>query len=411
MTTEPIKHSAYVTNYDPTLKHHRAFFQGVLDALAKHDPATLQEGGKLRKLWQSGPAPITTTANLFDRLKPLLDLIASGEGGYTSINRGCAGDTPEGFPGLTEMTIAQVQIKQSLAWNAVGRYQFIPSTLKIALEAAQITPVTEFAPEVQDWLAIALLIGGKRPKLRDYLLGKDVSLDEAQTDLALEWASIPLPNGRGAYDGDSAGNRAHTKVGKTRAALENARKALAGIDRPVLTLPAKQLTPLPQPQKKILPHLRLTQTTRRDGSLVMLCLERVKDGIPMDELLVVSGGPRNQFFRRGKDSKAKSMEPLPEGVYSVGQIEFKNGKDNYAGTWGEGLGPVWIGIEYIRPGKTERSALGIHLDENVSYAPGTAACIGIRSIDDLKKLVRWLRMDDPQTLLVDWGLGTCPKTP
>ena len=395
----------YVSNYDPTNAAHRRWFQAVLDRVAKHEPGALQDGGDLRALWTSAGTSSPVAVNLYDALRPLLDLIGRGEGNYSSVNRGVAGDTPGGRPGLTALTIAQVQDLQRGGIFAVGRYQFVPETLRIAVLGAGFSGREIFNEETQDWLAIILILGGKRPRLRDYLLGKNATLDQAQTDLALEWASLPLPNGRGAYDGDSAGNRAKGDVTEVRATLEKVRARLAGKTLPPLKLPVPQSAPA----RKIPPHLRLTKTGMTDGGLVILRLERVKDGIAMDQMPVVSGGPKNQAFRKGKESKAKSMEPLPEGVYSIGPIEFKNGKDNYTGTWGEGLGPVWVGIEYIGPGSTQRSALGIHLDENATYAPGTAACVGIRSVADLKRLVGWLRADDPQRLYVDWGLGTLPK--
>lgn len=416
-----VKHSTYVAYYDPTRKHHRAFFLAVLDELAKYDPATLQDGGALRKLWQSDPdgPGVSPSANLYDRLKVLLDLIAAGEGSYTSINRGRAGDTPGGFPGLTSMMIKDIQAKQSLAWNAVGRYQFIASTLQIAVGAAQMPLDTVFTPEVQDWLAIALLIGGKRPNLRDYLLGKDIPLDAAQTDLALEWASLPLPNGHGAYDGDAAGNRTSGDVTKVRKALAAARQAMAGVSKPVLTLPAQQ-EPRPQPPnatppKAQPPHLTLVRTGKMGagiwGGLELLRLARVKNSIPMAELLVVSGAPGRQQFRTGADSESGSLEPLPEGAWAVADILWAGGKDNYAASWGAGLGPASVPLTYRRPGKTRRAAIEAHYDANHGSSPGTAGCIGFRSIEDLKTFVGWLRADDPRVLLVDWGLGTCPETP
>ena len=196
------------------------------------------------ELWRADGSPAAPSAgNLFDHLRPLLDLIAAGEGNYTSINRGRAGDTPGGVPELTRMTIAEVQAKQQLAWFAVGRYQFIPETLKMAVQAAGFTGNDVFSPEVQDWLAVALLLGGKRPKLRDYLQGKAVSLEDAQLELAKEWASIPMADGRGFYDGDSAGNRATAKVAEVQRALKQARESLAGRTLPQLRLPAQQTSP------------------------------------------------------------------------------------------------------------------------------------------------------------------------
>jgi hypothetical protein len=178
----------------------------------------------------------------------VLDLIASGEGGWTSINRGRAGDTPGGYPGLDQLTLAQVQGLQANGYLAVGRYQFIPETLRIAMRDSGLTGADLFSPENQDRLAVALLLGGKRPKLADYLQGGRTSLEEAQTDLAYEWASLPLPSGKGAYDGDDAGNRASQEVAAIQEALQRGRAALGGMARYQPLLPKLQ-QPAQQPPK------------------------------------------------------------------------------------------------------------------------------------------------------------------
>lgn len=183
------------------------------------------------------------TAETADALRPLLKLIYSGEGGYTSVNRGKAGDTPGGAPELVTLTLAQVKARQAAGkWFAVGAPQFIPDTLEIAQTDAGLSDSDLFSPENQDILAAALLIGSKRPKLAAYLKGKTSAIGSAQEELAYEWASLPLPNGKGAYDGDSAGNRASAEVKAVQAALLAARKALVGlyasaaIDAPSVTL-------------------------------------------------------------------------------------------------------------------------------------------------------------------------------
>ena len=187
--------------------------------------------------WRSEGSP-AAAPNPFAAVNPLLDLIAAGEGDYDSVNRGKAGDTPAGWPGLEKLTIGAVQqLQRDRTLFAVGRYQFIPETLRMALEAAGFSASDLFSPETQDWLAVALLLGGKRPVLRDYLLGKNVSIEAAQLDLAKEWASIPQANGRGVYDGDSAGNRATAKVTRVQSALKAARAGLAGRTLPQLRLP------------------------------------------------------------------------------------------------------------------------------------------------------------------------------
>ena len=60
-------------------------------------------------------------------------------------------------------------------------------------------------------------------------------------------------------------------------------------------------------------YLYLTKTKRKDWSgCFILNLEYIKDGRLKESLEVCSGQPNKQVFRTGKNSKAGSMEPLPE---------------------------------------------------------------------------------------------------
>jgi GH24 family phage-related lysozyme (muramidase) len=157
------------------------------------------------------------------------------------------------------------------------------------------------------------------------------------------------------------------------------------------------------------PHLRLTRTKKKDGrGLDLLRLQYVKAGQAVDTLEVVSGAPGAQQFRTGAESKAGSLEPLPEGRWGIEDVAWAKGKDNYSGSWGPGLGPASVPLRYLGPGHTERSAIEIHYDANASMSPGTAGCIGMRSVADLKTLIGWLRDTDPRDLFADYGLGTCP---
>jgi hypothetical protein len=216
------------------LPHQRAAVQALQDAMPQ---GLLQDTaewvGTYRAATPAKPAqppePPKPAANTYQALAPLLALIREGEGGYESINRGHAGDTPGGWVGLTSMTLAEVMAAQKARKVfAVGAYQFIPETLATAVRVAGLPVTMPFSRDAQDWLATVLILGGKRPALRDYLTGKSSDLAAAQLDLAKEWASIPGPNGRGFYDGDSAGNRAHIRMAPTVAALKAARSNLAG---------------------------------------------------------------------------------------------------------------------------------------------------------------------------------------
>lgn len=160
-------------------------------------------------------------------------------------------------------------------------------------------------------------------------------------------------------------------------------------------------------------YLKLTKTSKKDwAGCLVLNLEYIKDGQLQDSLEVCSGQPSKQIFRTGSNSKAGSMEPLPEGKWYINNILWADGKDNYNGKVFNisGLGPVSTPIAYKEPNTTGRSAIEIHIDWNrTKGSPGTVGCIGLYSIADYKQLVGWLREKDPRDLYVDWKLGTCPN--
>jgi GH24 family phage-related lysozyme (muramidase) len=156
--------------------------------------------------------------------------------------------------------------------------------------------------------------------------------------------------------------------------------------------------------------LQLTKTGRRNGNgLELLDLAYVIGGRAVGTLQVVSGAQGHQAFRKGVDSRSGSLEPLPEGRWGVSDIAWAGGRDNYASSWGPGLGPASVPLRFLGPGSTQRSAIEMHFDANQGASPGTAGCVGFRSIGDLKTFISWLRATDPRDLFVDWGLGSCPK--
>ncbi|HEY9630902.1 MAG TPA: PPC domain-containing protein [Coleofasciculaceae cyanobacterium] len=154
------------------------------------------------------------------------------------------------------------------------------------------------------------------------------------------------------------------------------------------------------------PYLRLSKTNRTTSTgLVELQLELIKGNKAVDQVVTVSGQPGKQAFKLPSQSKSGSMEPLPEGKWSLGVTEWAAGKNNLNASWGEGLGPMWVSVEPLM--STSRSAIGIHLDSNSSYAPGTVGCIGVTNKTDLQRVASWFDNSlAPKTLIVDWGLGT-----
>lgn len=161
-------------------------------------------------------------------VKGLLGYIYAREGGYDSFNRGSTSSGGEFPGGLSSRTIGDViDLQRSGQVFAVGAAQFTPGVLDQAMREAGLKRSDQFSPANQDRMATALLVGTKRPALAAYLKGESDNLTAAHQDLCQEWAGVVCPNGRGAYDGDAAGNRASGEVADVQAALQQARGNLA----------------------------------------------------------------------------------------------------------------------------------------------------------------------------------------
>jgi hypothetical protein len=141
-----------------------------------------------------------------------MDFIGNAEGGaqqWNAVNRGTAGDTPDGMPGLSNMTIGQIMaMQQKGTVNAVGRYQFVKDPLRETVAQLGLSPTTKFTPDVQNQLFMARIQSPVRAALRDYINGSSNNIDAALRDLSNEFAVVKPPGGgRGRYD-NIAGNRA-----------------------------------------------------------------------------------------------------------------------------------------------------------------------------------------------------------
>lgn len=184
---------------------------------------------------------------------------------------------------------------------------------------------------------------------------------------------------------------------------------LWGKDAPdtVITSPADTSPAIPGKN-----YLKLTKTSQKDQfGCFVLKMEYFKDGKLKDSLKVCSGAPGRQAFKTGPNSVPKSLQPLPEGKWRIENIKWATGKDKYFGEFATpGVGPVSTPLTYVGPNSTRRSAIEIHIDWNRrNGSPGTAGCVGIYTIADYQRFVKWLRETDPRDFYVDWGLGTCPK--
>jgi hypothetical protein len=125
----------------------------------------------------------------------LLRDLGKKEGGaraYEAANRGTSDDMPNGIPGLTGMTIKQVQASGA---RHVGKYQFKLGQGQALAELTTrmgLTGNEKFTPELQDRMAAELIWGGwKRPALTAYLKGGG-NLEQAVADFNNEWEAGKL---------------------------------------------------------------------------------------------------------------------------------------------------------------------------------------------------------------------------
>ena len=208
-----------------------------LDALIKandiENPNLIKVGQQL-----TIPAPVPSFIDRY-KDKPVPDfgklgkLVISGEslgsGSYNAFNKGTTASA--GKMDITSKTIAEMeQMQADGKVFAVGAYQLTPGVLKEARETAGIDSDAIMTPAVQDRLFWGMVTGGKkRPNLTAYLLGKSDDLNAAHEDLALEFAAIQGPDGKGRYDDDKSGNVARIKAALVKQALIKARKEISNL--------------------------------------------------------------------------------------------------------------------------------------------------------------------------------------
>jgi conjugal transfer mating pair stabilization protein TraG len=156
--------------------------------------------------------------------KLLLDRIAEGEGTTSKSARKEGVDsayditysygkfTPEKLPSgknvqpISTLTIGEIkqvqalmlkkQAGRNLPSSAVGRYQFISTTLNELAQKAGMSDDIIFSPDTQDKLAIQKLKG----RGYDKWISNQIGDDAFQTALAKEWASIADINGKSYYN-------------------------------------------------------------------------------------------------------------------------------------------------------------------------------------------------------------------
>tara|TARA_R110002110_G_C13265304_1_gene701227 strand:- start:3 stop:752 length:750 start_codon:yes stop_codon:yes gene_type:complete len=145
------------------------------------------------------PYPTSTAAHI----RNIISQAEAGSKGYDAVQYGAL-KLPRKQP--TQMTIAEIYrwIDQTPGQpHAIGRYQFIPATLRRLVSQLALSPNETFDARTQDRLADILLAeAGLAAATRG-----DMTRQDFMNNLAKIWAGLPNSTGRSEYDG-YAGNRA-----------------------------------------------------------------------------------------------------------------------------------------------------------------------------------------------------------
>lgn len=152
---------------------------------------------------------------------------------------------------------------------------------------------------------------------------------------------------------------------------------------------------MPQPQTSMLYVTPSAETTPLGERI--LNLDLLVDGKVMQRLPAISGRPKLQALRIGRDSKRGSEEPLPQGTYRVGAVDRGPGLAKAIGNTFIPILPMFF---------TTRKYLGIHRDADRAEkdGAGTLGCLALLNQQDIDTVAEFVTTHRVNTLVVDYGL-------
>lgn len=156
--------------------------------------------------------PMTTYA---DRIRHMIARAEAGKKGYDAVQYG-ATIRPAKAP-------TQMSVQEIYDWidatprqpHAIGRYQFIPPTLRRLMKRLGASPSERFSPQLQDRLADLLLADAG---LGRYQRG-EITRVSLMNNLAKIWAGLPNSSGKSHYHG-YAGNKATMSWGEYKRMMD-----------------------------------------------------------------------------------------------------------------------------------------------------------------------------------------------
>ena len=151
------------------------------------------------------------------------------------------------------------------------------------------------------------------------------------------------------------------------------------------------------------PYLLHTPTGKRDQwGFRSFLLQLVNHSIAVDALHVISGSPAAQRRElvHPKDDFAGSGNPIPEGIYRIGDLIRMTVPER-------GVGYTKIPIDVLSEFRVNnRGEFLFHDDENRAYAKGSLGCIVTYTIKDMDRIVSWCTQKArPNILVVNYKLG------
>jgi len=136
-------------------------------------------------------------------VRQIIEQAESRRDGYDAVQHG-ARIKPAKPP--TQMTVAEIYAWIAATPNqphAIGRYQFIPATLRRVMGVVGASPKERFSPQLQDQLADVLLADAGIHEIKAGRLSRKAFMN----NLAKIWAGLPNETGKSHYAG-YAGNKA-----------------------------------------------------------------------------------------------------------------------------------------------------------------------------------------------------------
>lgn len=162
-----------------------------------------RESGLFPALPRKDNTVLRQTGSKAARLHDLIARAEAGTMGYDAVQHGARIKPPKPPTDMILQEIYDWITATPGQPHAIGRYQFIPATLRHSANRLDLPPETRFSPAVQDKLADLLLADAGFSKAKR----GEIPPETFMLNLAKIWAGLPLPSGRSYYEG-YAGNKA-----------------------------------------------------------------------------------------------------------------------------------------------------------------------------------------------------------